>query len=340
MKGASLDTTPAPRVSFILLNYRSGDYVQSLVDSLAVQSCSDWELIVVDNDSRDGSLGRILARLDFHGLAPARVICLKKNRHFAAGMNAGICEAKGDIVVTLNSDIYLDQNYDSTLLAAAGNQPEQSIGTYCGTQYQWDWAGGSLTDQIQGQGISISRRLGSCCWIYGISPVSKLLGPCGCASAFTKKALEFVKMPNGDYYDSRFMAYSEDLDLFLRIRLAGFRPIVIPELVYWHIGSASYAEGKLSLLTKPGPLIGHVLANKWRIWRKIPSRAEKYISFLLVTLHNLIVLGYVLVARTSIFGATIQSYRASLFRIRNEDKILYPTSPGELGLYSGLRRFM
>lgn len=323
-------------VSFVLLNYNSGSFVDCAVDSLAAQTGSSWEVIVVDNGSTDDSLTRIRTRLTAQGILP-RVTRLPRNLHFAAGMNAGIREAVGEVIVCLNSDVFLHRNYTTELISAYRVSNRAEEGSFCGTQYRWDWSThsrGSLTEEKRGSGIAISRRLGVHSWHNG-APKSKLLGPSGCAPAFTRSALDHVVLANGDYYDSRFVAYGEDLDLLLRMRLAGYRPVVVPEMVFWHIGSASYAEGRLSVLSKPPTLVGQVLANKWRIWRKIPSRTERAMTLVLAALYDLVVLSSVLVTRPLDIGPTLQTYHTVLSRIRHETRYQYVLSPGALGLYSG-----
>jgi len=319
----------------VLLNYQSGDYVERLVESLSRQTCPDWELIVVDNGSADESLERIRHGLTEWAIEAREWVYLPENRHFAAGMNAGIERAQGRVVVALNSDVYLDPGYIDVLCRAWDEHADERVCAFVGTQYAWVWPADRLSERVQSRGAGLLRRIGMGSWTPSLG-AHKLLGPPGCAPAFTRQALEAVRYANGDYYDARFVAFGEDVDLLLRMRTAGFRAVPLPGLRYWHIGSASYSAGERSFAAKSPEVMARTFANRWRVWRQIPSSSERLLNLAPILVMNLLRYLQVLVHRGPAVGAQVLRQDVLFWQqIRAEERRWYAASPGDLGLYCG-----
>ncbi len=323
-------------ISFVLLNHNSGNYVENLIDSLAKQSNNDWDIIIVDNASIDDSLNRIISKIESYKLKNWNVIRLSKNLHFAGGMNAGISHAKGKIIVPLNTDIYLDPQYVDILSVAFQKYKREKIGTFVGNELIWDWSKKCLTEKYRNHGVSFVRRMHISKWHPDFETKLKLLGPSGCAPPIIRKALEKIRLSNGDYYDSQFISFGEDIDLFLRLRLNGFLPFYLPNLKFWHIGSASYGKKRLSFSSKPSFLLGIILANKWRIWRRIPSLTERLIIIPIILLSHIYYFALIIRSKglkklMKVFGRYIRTIR----RFSIEKHYIFPQSPGQMGLYAG-----
>jgi len=322
-------------ISFVLLNYNSGEYVQALIDSLAAQTSDYWELVLVDNCSSDDSLQRIVARLEHHQLRKYRCVILSENVHFGAGMNAGLSSAQGAVVVPLNSDVYLHNSFVRALVEAMRTWSGKA-GAFAGIEKVWDWDNGVLTDRIRSCGLSLVRRIDVGPWRQGVHPVKQLLGPAGSAPALVRAVLEDIRLPNGDIYDTRFVAYGEDIDLLLRMRLRGYECVYIPSLVLWHIGSASYGGGGIGFASKPASVVGRILANKWRIWRRIPSAAERLTAFPLVVGSDVYrLLLFLRLKGPRCFRDALRVYCRTLVAIAKEERLPYESSPWRRGLYSG-----
>ena len=92
-----------PLVSVVILNYKRRDALVKSLDSARQQLYHNCEIIVVDNDSQD-RISDFLA-----SYAPeVRLIELNENRGACGGRNAGIRAARGDIVITLDNDIFFE----------------------------------------------------------------------------------------------------------------------------------------------------------------------------------------------------------------------------------------
>jgi GT2 family glycosyltransferase len=89
-----------PDAAIVVVNYRTAALVEHCVASVEAHSGDlALETLVVDNDSRDGSVERLRA-----ALPTARVLAMGDNRGFAAGVNAGFAASRAEIVILLNPD--------------------------------------------------------------------------------------------------------------------------------------------------------------------------------------------------------------------------------------------
>lgn len=98
-------------LSIIIVNYNTKDITKACLQSLAKwREGGDWEIIMVDNGSTDGS------REMFKEYPDMKVILNKKNLGFAKANNKGIREAGGKYILLLNSDTEIRQDSIQTML--------------------------------------------------------------------------------------------------------------------------------------------------------------------------------------------------------------------------------
>ena len=97
----------SPLVSIIVLNYNGKDFLLECLSSVTKTDYPNFEVLVVDNGSTDGSIA--VAKRQFKNF---NFIEIGKNLGYAAGNNVGIKHAKGDYIVLLNNDTIV---YDSWL---------------------------------------------------------------------------------------------------------------------------------------------------------------------------------------------------------------------------------
>ena len=252
-------------ISFVLLNWNGRDFLARCVQSLCAQNDSRWELILVDNGSSNESVA-YLEQLARDGIA-SQLIRLPENRGFAVGMNVGIAAATGDLVVPLNSDVYLAHNFVAALHEAAARS---TAGMWAAPVYKWEWGEGrdELTTRLLTVGGSIVRRLSVSMWHPDIDPRETLFSPPSCAPVFSRRALAAATRAAGHVFDERYISYGEDLDLYLRLNSLGIRCEPVVETGLWHIGSASL-EGRFRYADKPLDVQALVVRNRHRNYRKI-----------------------------------------------------------------------
>ena len=89
-----------PKVSVVIPNYNREVYVRDAIDSILAQSFTDYELLVIDDGSSDGSCAAVLA----YGDERIRLIRNGRNLGIAATRNAAVALARGDYLAFLDSD--------------------------------------------------------------------------------------------------------------------------------------------------------------------------------------------------------------------------------------------
>src|SRR5712675_754957 len=105
-------------VSVLITTYNSASVLEACLDSIFQQDYPNVEIIVVDNDSADGTRD-VLKRAGQR----VRVFYNEINTGFAAAQNQGMAEARGDWLLSLNPDVMLGPNFISKLVAAGEADP-------------------------------------------------------------------------------------------------------------------------------------------------------------------------------------------------------------------------
>lgn len=100
-------------VSIIILNFNGRQYLKDCLDSVFSQSYKDFEIVLVDNGSTDGSAEFVNRQYDDVRL---KVISASKNLGFAGGNNLGLRHCKFENIVLLNNDVIVDRNWLSELV--------------------------------------------------------------------------------------------------------------------------------------------------------------------------------------------------------------------------------
>lgn len=102
--------TSEPTISIVLIVYNGGAFLQEAIDSVRRQSSGDWELVIVDDGSTDGSLERAAAAMKDD---PQRIAVVRHedgaNRGMSASRNLGVASSRGGWVGFLDADDVLDE---------------------------------------------------------------------------------------------------------------------------------------------------------------------------------------------------------------------------------------
>lgn len=218
----------SPLVYVITLNWNRRDDTLAFLASCQQADYPNARVLVVDNGSSDGSPAAITANF------PAVAQLLNgANLGFAAGMNAGLCQAlaAGAAYVFLaNNDTTLDPTMLTQLVAAA----QQGADLVAPAIYYYDrpnvlwWLGGRLRPLL----LEVKR--------YEQAPSGSATQPfpvdfvTGCGMLISRRCLERVGL-----LDERFFMYYEDSDFCLRVYRAGLRTLVEPRARMYHKVAAS-----------------------------------------------------------------------------------------------------
>lgn len=122
------DTSVTPGVSIIMPCYDAAAHLPASVGSVLAQTFADWELIAVDDGSRDGTLAWLQAQTD------GRIRAVTQpNRGVSAARNAGLDLARGRFVAFLDADDTWAADFLEKMLAALQARPGAVL-AYCGWQ--------------------------------------------------------------------------------------------------------------------------------------------------------------------------------------------------------------
>ncbi|MHB8782661.1 MAG: glycosyltransferase family 2 protein [Desulfobacteria bacterium] len=233
MIGARLDRVtpddPSPFFSIIVLNWNGRHLLEECLPSVHSQTFRDFETIVVDNGSTDGSIDWLKERCG-DGVSTVE---LPSNLGFAGGNNAGIRIARGKYVVLLNNDTAVDPGWLAALAGAARRHPDAGMFTPKILNYY-------RRDEIDNTGLVIypdglargRHRLERDDGRF--DEEGEALVPSGCAGVYKKEMLDGIGL-----LDDTFFAYGEDVDLGLRGRWAGWGCFYVPSAVVYHKYSAT-----------------------------------------------------------------------------------------------------
>lgn len=214
------------RVVVVIVNYNGGAMLRNSLLSLNRQSVLPGKIIVVDNDSKDGSadeLPKMATNIE--------LIRSKKNLGFAAGNNLAIENLKCEWVVLLNPDCYPEPNWLQVLLDAAERNPSVSA---FGSKLLMANDAGVL------DGIGDAYHISGFFWRSGHRRLEsdypdkslEIFSPCAAAAMYRRSS-----MVEAGVFDDRFFCYGEDVDLGFRMRLLGHSALYVPEARVFHESS-------------------------------------------------------------------------------------------------------
>ncbi len=115
-----------PLVSCIVLNYRDPGETEQCVAALLTQTLSGTEVIVVENGSRDDSLGR-LGVLSMQQPDRVRLVPSPRNLGYGQGNHLGIRHARGEFLLIINPDTILESTALSTMVHFLQDHPDVGI---------------------------------------------------------------------------------------------------------------------------------------------------------------------------------------------------------------------
>lgn len=120
-----------PMVSVVIPVYNEEKRLGKCIHSILQQTCQDFEVIVVNDGSTDGTVEIINQYITQY---KEKVICInKKNGGMASARNCGIAIARGKYITFMDSDDYVDRDYLMTLISAA---EEHGCNMVCSGQYK------------------------------------------------------------------------------------------------------------------------------------------------------------------------------------------------------------
>jgi GT2 family glycosyltransferase len=218
-----------PLISIIIVNWNGARVLDQCLAALKSQTFQDFEIILIDNGSTDGSADQIENR--FPGV---RLIPLRENSGFASANNLGALAAQGRWLALLNIDAFAQPDWLEKLMTAAAEHPEFSFFASCLVSAQSPKIVDGLGDVYHISGLAWRRGHSQPLEQFKSGPL-EVFGACGAAALYDRE--QFLSVGG---FDESFFCYHEDVDLSFRLRLLGHRCLYVPEAVVHHVGSFSY----------------------------------------------------------------------------------------------------
>lgn len=271
---ADQPSSPDTQHASVIVPTRNGaKLLAECLDALTRQTYRDFEIVVVDDASTDGTRELLMRYPE------ARVVSLKgtEGHGFVAAANAGLAAAEGEVLVLLNNDAVPEPGWLGELLGGLERNAWASMAASKLLLYDRPTTFHSAGDYYGLDGVPNSRGV----WQEDVGQYEReeeVFGPCAAAAAYRRSALEDVVKcagtePPHRVLDPQLWMYCEDVDLNLRARLRRLRTVYVPTARVRHRLSAtgggplaSYFVGRntVYLIAKDLPLLV-ILRNLPRI---------------------------------------------------------------------------
>ncbi len=245
-------------ITIIIPNWNGRHWLADCLEGLEQQTYRQFETVIVDNGSSDGSVEWIRQH------APhVRLIENVNNTGFAAAANAGIAVSEAPLVALLNNDTVPSPSWLEALVSALGSNAADRVGSVasCMVHYDDPKTIENAGDQVTWQGEALKRGRGRP--IAEFSDSRDILSACAGAALYRRS---FLDKAGG--FDADFFAYLEDVDLGMRGQVLGYRCQYVPEARISHKGHGS----KMPSAT----YVRLVTRNRyWLFWKNVPPELRK-----------------------------------------------------------------
>ena len=288
-------------ITIVIVNYNGEEYLKDCLDSIAKSTYRDFEVILVDNGSSDGSVYFVKKYFPW-----VKIIKNEVNVGFAEGCNIGAKHNSGKYIVFLNTDVRVEHNWLEELAKTAESDP--SLGA-CGCKVLRmntgliDCIGGFICDTY-GYGLyPLGHLEKDRCQYDNVTECFAIAGMC---MLVRREVFEMI----GDF-DSKFFLLVEDIDLCWRMRLAGYAIRVNPHAVVYHKSMATFKKehirrDDIRFLVERNTL--RMLIKNYST-KSLIKILPKYFAIILAES-----IFYIFIAKTPL---TISNMRAILWNIRN-----------------------
>ncbi len=216
-----------PKITVVVLNWNGRNFVGKALEGLRAQTCRDFNVVVVDNGSTDGSVEYI--RRTF---PEVELVALPSNLGFSAANNIALESINGEYAALLNNDAVPAPEWLSELSNALDSHPEAGSAASKILLFDdprtLDRAGDSYT--VAGAGVLRGRGMLS----EEFDEPKFVFGACAAAALYRMDMLRDV-----GFFDESFFLLYEDVDLSFRAQLAGYKCIYEPKAEVSHMVSRS-----------------------------------------------------------------------------------------------------
>lgn len=216
-----------PFFSIVIVNYNAGIMLSRVVSALAKQTYKNFEVIVIDNNSHDDSW-RAVENSPFL----CNLIKLNDNIGFSSANNLAVKNhVKGEWVFLLNPDAYPEPECLEIVATNINRIPDVDCFACCLIDANNPSQLDGLGDTYHVSGLHWRTGHGISCSTTPRYPIEVFSA---CAAAALYRAETYRQLGG---FDETYFAYSEDVDLGFRLRLAGGKSLLLPDARVHHVGS-------------------------------------------------------------------------------------------------------
>ncbi len=212
-----------PQISIIIPHLNGRHHLNDCLGSLRQQTFTDFETLLVDNGSTDGT--QTYVRENF---PEVKLIELGQNRGFTGACNAGWAAAQGEIIVLLNNDTAVEPNWLREVWQAFEQNPQ--VGSVASKMLLFDQRDTFHTagDYYRVDGLPGNRGV----WQKDVGQFDQsepVFSACGGSAAYRRTMLNEIGFLDDDFFFS-----CEDVDMGWRANLAGWQVLYVPTAVVYH----------------------------------------------------------------------------------------------------------
>lgn len=242
-------------LSIIIISFNTKDLTRECIESVVKHTKGiSYEIIVVDNDSKDGSMGMLEKLYDKVGYSNSQTIFNKTNAGFGQANNQGMKIARGRYLLLLNSDTLVKTNVLGEMVAWMDKNQKCGVAT-CALKFS--------DGRLQGTGGYFPTLGRVFMWMFflddipGLTKLVKPFHPMHGLSPFDRNVDFFKVKKQVDWvtgaflllrkeiyeqvggFDDRYFMYVEEVDLCFRAKKAGWQVWYLPKWDITHYGGAS-----------------------------------------------------------------------------------------------------
>lgn len=215
------------KVTVVIPNYNGLKFMKTCLGSLGEQSYKEFQTIVIDNASEDGSYEFVR-----DNYPEVRLVRLKKNYGFSAAVNKGIDLCETPYVLLLNNDTEADRDFILELVKGIEKSDDifscSSKMINFNDRERLDDAG----DLYSVIGWGFQRGVGQRADTY--KKDAEIFSACAGAAIYRKNVFDEIGK-----FDLKHFAYLEDMDVGYRAKIHGYKNMYCANAIVYHVGSGT-----------------------------------------------------------------------------------------------------
>lgn len=283
------------RVAVQIVTYNSESDIVPCLKHIKEQSYPISDILVVDNQSTDGTVDCLKNSLYYQDIA---LVENKVNNGFAGGHNQAFQLSDSDYVLVLNPDVQLHPDYVYRLVQELEQNPH--AGAVTGKLYREQ-----EHQVLDSTGLIIKKNHRAFDRGAGEMDIGQydldtdIFGVSGAAAMYRRKMITNISI-NGEFFDEAFFAYKEDVDVAWRAQLLGWRAAFVSKAVACHKRGWQGEKKRSQISLK---IRKHSYINRYYTMLKNDSFLYFSLHFLIILFYEVLSLGYAFLKEREILSS-------------------------------------